>query len=399
MPDQPIHVCFVQPVQSPYWTSRLRVLARERGLRVTLLLERFSFDNRPGWHPEPIPGVEIRHLNSFVTRASRKAADLGYSIEGVRSVGWRLPMALAGLRPDIVVVCNATQSALALSVRWWLRFRIAAIIEDTPHATRNIRWSVKRLRALAYRCADRCFAFSDDAIEYLRSIGITAQVTRTHWSLDMATFGADRDPSMGTSPVPGAIRTVVFVGRLVSGKGILQLLNAWTSCDTRGARLVVCGGGPLGPEAEEICARRKLSNVELRGHVPYEGIIKALSQADLFVLPTMVDLFSLSVLEAMASGCPVITTPYCGGRELVEPGRTGWIVDPADGSALRDAIATALDPGTDLGGMGAAARRRVLSMDNETVMKQFAADLRSMVSHGGGSSGGALSAAQCGDAR
>jgi len=81
-----------------------------------------------------------------------------------------------------------------------------------------------------------------------------------------------------------------------------------------------------------------------------------------------------------ASGCPVIITPFCGARELVDQGRTGWIVDPTVPNALKSVLEEALSDKVNLQQMGMAARKRVESMDNKIVINRFADSLRQLAS-------------------
>jgi UDP-glucose:(heptosyl)LPS alpha-1,3-glucosyltransferase len=103
-----------------------------------------------------------------------------------------------------------------------------------------------------------------------------------------------------------------------------------------------------------------------------------MAHASLFILPTLEDLFSLTVLEAMACGCPVITTPFNGARELVTEGENGWLADPTQPGDLMRALKCALSQQTDLTAMGKKARERVLDMDNCIIMARFADTLRSL---------------------
>ena len=66
-------------------------------------------------------------------------------------------------------------------------------------------------------------------------------------------------------------------------------------------------------------------------------------QADIFVLPTLADCFSLASLEAMATGLPVIASNVGGIPEIVADGRSGFTIDPGDGAALSGAIEALLD--------------------------------------------------------
>ena len=283
----------------------------------------------------------------------------------------------------MVVVCNATEILLALPLRSLLRFRLALIVEDTPHASRNLGALARWIKEWAYRRADRWFAFSEDARTYLSQIGIAQGVALSSWSLDMGEF---QPSSSAESPTrqSGATKDramVLFVGQIIPRKGVTQLLEAWKqlSASLRGkSRLVLVGDGPLLDDLRLFVREHGLSEVEIRGQQDYGTVRQLMQQAALFVLPTMEDLFSLTVVEAMACGCPVITTPFNGARELVEEGVNGWIADPSRPGALTASLARALSPDVDLRKMGAAARLRVEGMDNVPVMARFAEGLRAL---------------------
>lgn|GEM_PF-1194616 len=379
-----LKICFVQPVQSPYWTDRLRSLARHEDLDLTLLLERDTFVHRPGWAPEPIDGVSIEVVGSSVVPSVRSRDDLRYQIQSVRSIPWRMPLVLWRLRPDVIVMCNATQTLLALPTKWFLRARLAITVEDTTHAMSNYDSFNRWAKGWIYRRVDCCFAFSEDAREYLAKLGISQGVRRSSWSLDMKSFGPRPlvDPSSAGLVGTSLAKTVLFIGQLIPRKGILQLLAAWLELpkETRQrCRLLLVGDGPLREQVEAFIRERHLDSVEFIGQIPYARVKELLSTADLFVLPTLEDLFSLTVVEAMASGCAVVTTPFNGARELVDEGRNGWVVDPSVPGALTATLQRGLSSETDLLTMGLAARSRVERMDNVKVMDDFAQSLRHLV--------------------
>jgi len=376
-------ICFVQPVQSPYWTERLKVLAQQTDLELTLLLEQGTFAHRPGWQPESINDVKIKVLHSVVLPSTSIGDDLGYRIQGNRSIPWRLTIALWRLRPDIIVLCNATQILLSLPLKILMGYRIALIVEDTPHASRNLSQLTRQIKSWAYRRADRWFAFSEDAKTFLAQIGINNDVERSSWSLDMTSF----KPSMvaeldHVKPDIKKHTTVIFVGALIERKGIRLLLSAWSCLPYKirqKSKLHIVGSGPLKDELLTFARKNELTEVDFVGQVNYEEVKNRFRNSDLFVLPTLEDLCSLTVLEAMASACPVITTPYNGARELVDK-NNGWIVDPTEPDIFRAVLEEALSGQVDLHKMGMAARKRVENMDNEIVMNKFAESLRHLAS-------------------
>ncbi|HSS59968.1 MAG TPA: glycosyltransferase family 4 protein [Candidatus Limnocylindrales bacterium] len=90
-------------------------------------------------------------------------------------------------------------------------------------------------------------------------------------------------------------------------------------------------------------------------------LIQLYREADLFVLPTRADCFSMASLEAMASGLPVITCPVGGVGELFQDGGEGLFVPPDDGQALRAAMDTLISSAGRRRAMGAAARNHAVS--------------------------------------
>jgi glycosyltransferase involved in cell wall biosynthesis len=381
-----MRVTFVLPVQSPYYSKRLSCLALHSDLDLTLLLEQRFFSHRPGWMVEPIDGVRVEVLGGAVFATTSKGDDEESAIHGVRSIPWRLPIVLWHSRPMIVVLCNATQLLLALPIKWLLGVRLVQIVEDTPHAKRNTGGIRRRIRGWLMRRADSWVAFSEDAKEYLKQIGITHGVKRSSWSLDMNEFKRQTTlKSLGSQGESSLVhRTVAFVGSLVRSKGIIILLESWQSLPKSvrlQSRLLILGTGPLMEEVLKFISFHSLDEVLVIGQVSYDNVKNYLSSSDLLVLPTMQDLFSLTVLEAMACGCAVITTPFNGARELIDEGVNGWIVDPTQPGALSAALERALTIEHDnLKRMGSAARLRVESMDNVLVMSTFAQDLYNLVS-------------------
>ncbi|WP_273887061.1 glycosyltransferase family 4 protein [Rubrobacter naiadicus] len=89
------------------------------------------------------------------------------------------------------------------------------------------------------------------------------------------------------------------------------------------------------------------------------GVAEAMRRSDIFVLPTLEDAYSLVVLEAMASGLPVVTTTNSGAGEITEDGRDGLIVPAGDASVLAGAIHRMVEEPELRFGLGDAARYKV----------------------------------------
>lgn len=152
----------------------------------------------------------------------------------------------------------------------------------------------------------------------------------------------------------------IFTGRLDPEKGLLDLLAIWPSVlrrTGRPVRLVICGEGPQEAELRQAVAAARLEeSVELRGRVA--AIASALREADVFVLPSYVEGNSNAVLEAMATGLPVVSTLAGGTPFLVGPDGGAWLVAPRDRAALADRLVELLTQPELRHAAGAAMLRR-----------------------------------------
>jgi glycosyltransferase involved in cell wall biosynthesis len=97
--------------------------------------------------------------------------------------------------------------------------------------------------------------------------------------------------------------------------------------------------------------------IEFLGFVYGEALTKRYQEADIFVLPSLSESFSMALLEAMASGLPVVATNVGGTPELVTDGENGFLVPPADPDSLSDAIER-LATSSDIRHQFALANRR-----------------------------------------
>jgi len=97
--------------------------------------------------------------------------------------------------------------------------------------------------------------------------------------------------------------------------------------------------------------------VHLVGDVDYDQIATYYASADIFVMPTLEDNWSLVVPEAMACGLPVICSIYNGcWPELVQEGRNGWVFDPLKPDSIVQTLTKALSSMEDLQQMGSESR-------------------------------------------
>jgi glycosyltransferase involved in cell wall biosynthesis len=161
---------------------------------------------------------------------------------------------------------------------------------------------------------------------------------------------------------------VLAVGRLVRKKGFEYLIDAMAlvAGQAPSAVLVVAGGGDLASELKARAARAGLGgNVRFQGVVDHAHVARFLAAADVVAVPSVrdeegnVDGLPNVVLEAMASGTPVVATSAGGIRDVVRDGDTGVLVPERDARALADALHALLASDARRAAIGSRARRAV----------------------------------------
>lgn len=144
----------------------------------------------------------------------------------------------------------------------------------------------------------------------------------------------------------------LFVGSGFARKGLDAAIAALARCPGERFRLVVAGRDR---QAAQFAGQARAAG--LAGRVQFlggrEDVRPLYAAADCFILPTRYDPFPNTVLEALAMGLPAIVGKRCGAAEVVQPGRSGWVCDPADVAGLAELMRGAAAAGA---GMAPAAR-------------------------------------------
>jgi glycosyltransferase involved in cell wall biosynthesis len=154
---------------------------------------------------------------------------------------------------------------------------------------------------------------------------------------------------------------LLVVGRLVYEKGHEFLIRAMSIVTRQHphAKAVICGDGPLKAQLELLISQNALTDqVKLLGSV--DDLSEIYSVADIFVLPSRSEGLPLALLEAMASGLPVIATRVQGVGEVVDDGIHGLLVPLEDPDALGEAITKLVSDPESRHNMGVAAQLRVM---------------------------------------
>ncbi len=161
--------------------------------------------------------------------------------------------------------------------------------------------------------------------------------------------------------LPDDAKIIVCIAQLIPEKGVAYFIEAVAQLTHRYPRLYVFLVGE-GPQRDEL--QQKVHQLGLHNHIHFTGLRidteSFLAVADIFVLLSVwEEAFAFSLLEAMASGCPVVATRIGAIPESVIHQETGLLVPPRDPEAAAQAIQYLLDHDHEREHMGRAARKRV----------------------------------------
>jgi sugar transferase (PEP-CTERM/EpsH1 system associated) len=285
----------------------------------------------------------------------------------------RQPVALfrlfRALRPAIVHSRNL--AAIESQVPAWLAGVPARVhsehgwdVFDPDGTRRKYQWLRRAHRPFVHRFV----GLSRQLVAYLRDrVGVPpARLLHICNGVDTVRFAPDPggpQPIAGCPFEAGRFLLIGTVGRMHGVKDQLTLARAFLRLlelepDAAGqARLVMVGDGPLRAQAVALLESHGAGGLAWlpgeRADVP--DLLRGL---DLFVLPSQAEGISNTILEAMASGLPVVATAVGGNPELVADGECGRLVPPADPAAMADALAAYVRDRAMLRAHGLAARRR-----------------------------------------
>ncbi|MGO9874301.1 MAG: glycosyltransferase family 4 protein [Acidimicrobiia bacterium] len=250
-------------------------------------------------------------------------------------------------QPDVVVSlefgARTAEAALFCRLRkrplivWW---------EGTPHTERNASALKRALRRTLLRQVTRAWGNGKESARSLTSYGLANSridlgmtgVDTTRWRRGV---DHERDTTRTALREQLGLRGVVllFVGRLTALKGVRDLLAALTLLaddrDLPAWSALFVGSGSLTHEVADWARRHPAVHVAMTGFVQPRDLAQYYAAADLFVMPSLIDRWSLVCLEAVAAGLPQVTSSLAGAAvDLVTSSEIGVVVDPRDAISL-----------------------------------------------------------------
>lgn len=287
----------------------------------------------------------LRDVGTVVslTRTFRRFRPDAVLLSAVKPVAFgALAARLAGVPVRAAMITGAGSALTGGAGRGARRRLLGALVRGL------YRFGLSQVAIVFFQNPDDELLFRD-----LRLVGSRQRLVRIAGSgIDLAEFPV--------APLPPPPMTFLMVARLLRDKGLLEYIAAAGRVKKRYPAVRFQLLGPLDPNPESITAAQ-LATIREEGTVEYLGAVADvrpfLAAAHVGVLPSYREGTPRSILEAMATGRPIITTDAPGCRETVEPGENGFRVPSRDVEALADAMTELLDHPDQLQSMGAASRR------------------------------------------
>jgi glycosyltransferase involved in cell wall biosynthesis len=281
----------------------------------------------------------------------------------------RFARALAADRIDVIHI--TTPGPVGLAARW-LAARLNLPVTGSYHTllghylealsgSARLGRVMERYMRWVYQACDPILVPTEATASYLRRAGYPADRLRI-WArgVDVHAFSPDHRQKKLRDRwhVDDRRPVVMYAGRLSreKGLGLMPLIQRRLMRERIAHRLVFVGGGPMAQELRDRCP-----DAEFLGQVPHADVATAMASADIFLFPSATDTLGNVVLEAQASGLPVVVSDEGGPRETMVSGQTGFIAHAGSVPEFGDHLVRLLRHPSLRRDMGHRAREHALT--------------------------------------
>ncbi|QOY86455.1 glycosyltransferase [Paludibaculum fermentans] len=336
--------------------------AEEQVMQLALELD------RRGWRTRLVSMIPAERMPGEISERGIPVGHLGMTagVPDPRALP-RLVQVVREFRPDILHTHMTHANLLGRVARIFAR--VPALI-STLHGFRmyGVNQRFTKFRELGHRLTDplaeRTTAICEAATRsYLESHSAPAdKLMSLPNGLDTSVYRPDSEARRRMRQELGLDGFAwLAVGRFEKPKNYPLMLRAFAELGQRDATLVLCGAGSLEP-----LLRRQIKELGIEGRVRLLGVREdipaVMNAADAFVLSSDTEGLPMVILQASATGLPIVATDVGGNREAIQPGETGLLTPPGDQRAFTAAMRQVATLTTaERAAWGAAARRHTIS--------------------------------------
>lgn len=289
-------------------------------------------------------------------------------------VGWFLTLWCIVRHRCRLIIAQSPYEAMpgvfAKIIARWFGAHVALVIEahgDFEHdlflqrrivLANGVRWLMHRFAGFTLKHADALRAVSNSTRQQLATWRPDCHIAQFMAWTDMDAFlQAYRTEKKFDTPV------ALYTGVIIPRKGVIHLVNAFDDVakDFPQARLVLIGREDDPAYAQCIKQRVQASNlhtqIEFVAEMPQESLARYMAQAHVFMLPSLAEGLGRVVVEAMATGTPVIGSRVGGIPDMIDEGQTGFLTPPGDEAALAEKMRWLFSHPEEMVAMGAQAHQ------------------------------------------
>lgn len=244
---------------------------------------------------------------------------------------------------------------------------------ETQHTAKSYSSFRHFLRKFMVRCSQGFIATGTLAKQYLVSLRAPEEkIFLAYFSFDPELLGLDLKKIRRKKKSREKKKRILYVGRLDRLKGVDLLIRAYKQVKEKYPNIELCLVGD-GPDKDEL---KKLAegtdDISFEGYKQYDQLLPYYLDADLFVLPTLKDVWGLVVNEAMMCGLPVVCSKYAGCcQDLIREEENGLVVDPQNSEELSDSISDLISQNGKLSDYGKRSLQIIKAFTTERTTQGF----------------------------
>jgi glycosyltransferase involved in cell wall biosynthesis len=292
-----------------------------------------------GSYREAVATLPMKHSASLNLHYTTNHESTGASQREPLSIPLAVVVDLIRYRPDIIVAGDlGVRSLLCWFTAKCIGSRFVLWCEDIASSANGRSNTQRRLRRFLVKRADAFLAWGEPAQRYIESFGVQrnriftcAQAIDNEYWLRQAQR-LDRETERRALGLSGVV--FLLVGRALPLKGFQNFLQAWSRLPKElhpKISAVLVGDGDFLHGLRTLAAERGLNNVKFVGAKPADELARFYAAADIFVFPSLVDVWGLVVNEAMCFGLPILASQHAGASQaLVANSNIGVVFNPSD---------------------------------------------------------------------
>ncbi len=290
-------------------------------------------------------------------------------------------MSLVRIDPDIIVIAGWDQPSYIVAFFYGKLFGKKVILwtGSTAGEESFMRTVTRPFVKFMLRHIDYIVAYGAKSRDYLLSLGNFREKIFSGYYICDNNFFSKKSRELFTKKrllrkkfgIPNKL-TFLYIGQIIKRKGLDLLLEAFYYLKKAEVSLVICGEGEEKEKLKKLISRRKIRNVYFINSKRSKQLPEIYNLADVFILPSLVEVWGLVVNEAMASGLPVVVSKYAGSAaDLVKKGENGFVFDPKNPDELVKIINYFINNPHKIKIMGRKSRKIIRSYDINRLTHNF----------------------------